>query len=69
MKQSVIRDLSTAELREKLSEETAMFSKLKMNHAVSPLENPMKIKGSRKTVARLKTELNKRESAEQAKKQ
>jgi large subunit ribosomal protein L29 len=36
------------------------LNKLKMNHAVSPLENPNKIKAYRRTVARLVTELHKR---------
>lgn len=34
--------------------------KMKLNHAVSPLENPMTIKDNRRTIARLKTELTKR---------
>jgi len=62
MKQEVIRELSTAELIERLDEERMQLSKLKMNHAVSPLENPNKIKAYRRTVARLVTELNKRNS-------
>ena len=61
MKQSVIKELSANELRDKLSEENIVLTKLKLNHAVSPLENPIKITHSRKTLARLKTELRKRE--------
>jgi len=61
MKQEVIRELSTPELKERLDEERLQLSKLKMNHAVSPLENPYKIKAYRRTVARLVTELHKRE--------
>ena len=61
MKQSVINEMSTGELRERLEEERKQLRKLKMNHAVSPLENPMKIKVYRKTVARIITELHKRE--------
>ena len=61
MKQSVIKELSANELRDKLSEEQIVLTKLKLNHAVSPLENPIKITQSRKTLARLKTELRKRE--------
>ena len=60
MKQSVIRELSTGELRERLEEEKKQLLKLKFNHAVSPLENPMKIKAYKKTVARLETELRAR---------
>ncbi len=61
MKQEVITELTTQELKERLVEERIQLSKLKMNHAVSPLENPNKIKAYRKTVARLSTELRKRE--------
>ena len=60
MKQEVIRELSTPELIERLDEERIQLSKLKMNHAISPLENPNKIKVYRKTVARLTTEVVKR---------
>ncbi len=61
MEQDVIRELSTAELKERLEDESKQLIKLKINHAVSPLENPMQIKDTRRTVARLKTELRKRE--------
>ena len=61
MKQEVIRELSTPELIERLEEERMQLNKLKMNHAVSPLENPNKIKAYRRTVARLVTEIHKRE--------
>jgi large subunit ribosomal protein L29 len=60
MKQEVIRELSTPELIERLDEERMQLNKLKMNHAVSPLENPYKIKAYRRTVARLVTEVHKR---------
>ncbi len=61
MKQEVIKELSTQELKERLDEERTQLSKLKMNHAVSPLENPNVIAQYRKTVARILTELKKRE--------
>jgi len=64
MKQADIQQLSTSDLREKVQEESAALVKLKLNHTVSPIENPAKITLSRKTVARLKTELRKREIAE-----
>ncbi len=60
MKQEVIRELSTPELMERLEEERIQLSRLKMNHAISPLENPNKIKAYRKTVARLQTEVTRR---------
>ena len=61
MEQVVIKELSTIELKERLEEEVKQLVKLKLNHAVSPLENPNVIKEYRKTVARVKTELRKRE--------
>ncbi len=69
MKQSVIIELSTPDIIERLEEERKQLLKLKMNHSVSPLENPNKIKDYRKTIARLETELRKRQLATQAKKQ
>jgi large subunit ribosomal protein L29 len=68
MKPSVIREMSTGELVERLDEEKKQLEKLKLNHAVSPLENPMKINIYRKTVARIKTELHKRVTDENNKK-
>ena len=63
MKQSVIAELSTKELSERLDEETKQFTKLKMHHAVSSIENPNRIKEYRRTIARLKTEMRARELA------
>ncbi|MBK7030525.1 MAG: 50S ribosomal protein L29 [Bacteroidales bacterium] len=62
MKQEVIRELSTPELMERLEDERIQLSRLKMNHAISPLENPNKIKAYRKTVARLTTEVTRRQN-------
>ncbi|MCX6273187.1 MAG: 50S ribosomal protein L29 [Bacteroidetes bacterium] len=67
MKAEVIRELTTGEIKERLEEERKQLTKLKMNHAVSPLENPNKIKAYRKTIARLITELRKRELDAQVK--
>lgn len=61
MKQSEIKELSTAELQEKLGETKKSYGDLKMAHALSPLENPIQLKGIRKTVARIATELTKRQ--------
>ena len=60
MKQTVIREFSTSELIERLEEEKKQLQKLTFNHSVSALENPMKIKNYKKTVARLNTELRAR---------
>lgn len=61
MKQNVIKELSNDDLIERLEEESKQLNKLKLNHAVSPLENPNKIVDYRRTVARLKTEIRKRQ--------
>ena len=64
MKQQDIIQLSTSDIREKIKEEKAVLIKLKLNHAVSPIENPLKITSYRKLIARLQTELRKRVSQE-----
>ena len=64
MKQIDIKDLSTDDLNEKLLEQKESMVKIKMSHAVSPLENPKQMGLIRKTIARVKTELRKRELAE-----
>ena len=61
MKTSEIKDLTTEEIREMIETEKAALTKMKMNHAVSPLENPMLIRTTRRNIARLMTELRKRE--------
>lgn len=61
MKTSEIKDLTTDEIREKIETEKAALTKMKMNHAVSPLENPMLIRTTRRNIARLMAELRKRE--------
>lgn len=60
MKQSVIKELSTPDIVERLDEERKHLTRLRMNHAVSPLDNPNKLKEFRRTIARLETELRKR---------
>lgn len=60
MKQEVITQLSTPEIIERLEEENKQLSRLKINHTVSPLENPMKIREFKKMIARLHTELRNR---------
>jgi len=60
MEQKVIREMTTGEIKERLYEEKRQLVKLRLNHAVSPLENPNKIVAYRKTIARLETELRHR---------
>jgi len=60
MKQNEIAQLSDTELTERLSEERTQLDKLQLNHAVSPIENPLKIRGTRRTIARILTEMGNR---------
>ena len=64
MKQSVIKEMATNELEDLLESEKARLEKMKVNHMVSPLENPKQITFARKTVARITTELRSRELIE-----
>ena len=57
MKQSEIKSLSEDELRERIETESTNLAKLRFAHAVSPIENPVRIRYARRTVARLKTAL------------
>jgi large subunit ribosomal protein L29 len=61
MKQSEITKLSAAELQEKLRQTKKVYADLKMAHAISPIENPLQLRSVRRSVARLATELTKRE--------
>ena len=61
MKSGEIKDLSLNDLKEKIEEMEQRQDKLVLTHQISPLENPLQIKWSRRDIARLKTELRKRE--------
>jgi large subunit ribosomal protein L29 len=56
-----IKDLSTADLKERLEQTREQLLKMRLNHAVSPLDNPNQIRATRKNIARYLTELRKRE--------
>ena len=56
-----IKDLNVADLKAKIQEDRLRLKKLEFAHAISPLENPMNIRGLRRDVARLQTELKKKE--------
>ncbi|MBK5283921.1 MAG: 50S ribosomal protein L29 [Bacteroidia bacterium] len=60
MKQEDIKELTTDELKARLAEERMLITKLKMSHTISPVENPLKIRGVRKGIARIETELTRR---------
>jgi large subunit ribosomal protein L29 len=58
MKYSEISSLAIEELKEKIKTEQENLRKLKFAHAISPIENPTKIKNTRRLIARLKTASN-----------
>lgn len=61
MKIAEIKELADKDLREKLEQTQEAYKKMKLNHAVSPLENPSQIKATRHDIARMKTVLRQRE--------
>ena len=61
MKQSEIINLSAAELQEKLRQLRKVYADLKTAHTISPIANPLQIRSARRAVARVATELTKRE--------
>lgn len=64
MDQAEIKSLSISDLRARVQEEETGLLKLKLSHAVSPIENPQKIKFARKLIARLQTELSSKLNAD-----
>ncbi|WP_205513113.1 50S ribosomal protein L29 [Longitalea arenae] len=58
-----LNDMSEADLKARIQEDELRLKKLEFAHAISPLENPMSIRDLRRDVARLKTELRKKELA------
>ena len=56
-----LNDLNVADLNARITEDQLRLKKLEFAHAISPLENPMSIRGLRKDIARLKTALKKKE--------
>lgn len=61
MKMNEIKALADKELREKLENAVAAYDQMKLNHKITPLENPSQIKAARRDIARMKTELRARE--------
>ena len=55
-----VKALSDADLQTHLAEDTALVTRLKFNHKVSQIENPMTIRNTRRNIARYLTEINKR---------
>jgi large subunit ribosomal protein L29 len=67
MKTSEIRELSMPDLIERIDTERTMLVRMKLNHAITPLDNPQKIKQTKITISRLLTELHVRELKEKSK--
>jgi large subunit ribosomal protein L29 len=61
MKISEIRELSTPDIFERIDTEKTMLIRMRLNHAITPLDNPQKVKDVKLTIARLLTELRARE--------
>jgi large subunit ribosomal protein L29 len=61
MKMTEIKGLETKELAEKLETAVAQYNQMKLNHAVTPMENPSQIKAARRDIARMQTELRQRD--------
>ena len=64
MKTSEIKEFTVKELEERIENEQSFLTKMKLNHAISPLDNPMKIRDARRNIARLRTELKSRQLIE-----
>jgi large subunit ribosomal protein L29 len=56
-----IKELSVTDLSARIAEDEQRLKKLEFAHAISPLENPVSIRGLRRDIARLKTELRKKQ--------
>ncbi|GAB2766096.1 50S ribosomal protein L29 [Rhabdobacter roseus] len=66
MKNNEIQALSADQLKEQIAQEKERLLRLKFAHAVSPIENPMRIRASRKQIARLNTELTVKSNQQQS---
>ena len=61
MKNSIVKELSNEEIQDKIDEASMSYSKMKLTHAITPLESSAELKKTRQLIARLKTELRARE--------
>ena len=61
MKIKEVRELETKDLVEKIENAEEALDKMKLNHQISPLENPSQIKAARRDIARMNTVLRQRE--------
>lgn len=58
MKNAEIQKLGVEELKKQIASEQENISRLKLAHAISPIENPMRIRQNRKLIAKLETALS-----------
>ncbi len=65
MKTSEVREMSIADLKDRIQVERKNLDAMRLNHAVSPLEDTSKFKKIRKDIARMLTVLTEKEKAEQ----
>ena len=56
-----LTDMNVQDLQAKIQEDQLRLKKLEFAHAISPLENPMNIRALRRDIARIKTQLKKKE--------
>ena len=61
MKKEEIKEMSTADLNERLEVMEKEYRQLKINHSITPVDNPAKITADRRMIARVKTELRARQ--------
>ena len=61
MKAKEVKELTTAEIKERMDAQKAELAQMKLQHSISPLDNPLQIREVRKTIARLATEIRQRE--------
>ena len=66
MKATELRELTLKELEEKIDNEKNLLAKQRLNHAISPLDNPQKIKVTRRNIARLKTVYHQKQLTEKS---
>lgn len=65
MKTKEVKELTNKEIQERLEADKDILNRMKLNHSISPLDNPMQIKVARRSIAKLNTELRQREINQQ----
>jgi large subunit ribosomal protein L29 len=54
--------MSDADIQDQIANRSEQLVKMKLAHSVAPMENPLQIRSLRRSIAKLKTELTKREA-------